>query len=141
MIKESKHQRIDELLTKAQLCSDGEEQARLLMERGRLCISEVYKRKAKAAVKGVKNMREFLMNLGQVYPMLKLEEDSVYIIYPKCYCPSRKSFKGEVPHYYCYCSVGWVKEMFEQALGRQIEVKLESSVLRGDKECRLHVLI
>lgn len=141
VMKENKHQRMNELLAKAQLCSDEEEQAGLLMERGKLCISKAYIKLAKAAAKDTKNDREFLINLGKVYPMLKLEEDKIYVVYPKCYCPTRKIFKGEVPHFYCHCSVGWVKEMFEQALGRKIEVKLESSVLRGDNDCRLRVLL
>jgi hypothetical protein len=55
------------------------------------------------------------------------------------YVERLKGFEGEVPHSYCYCSVGWVKEMFEQALGRPIEVEVEASVLRGDEACRLRV--
>ncbi len=137
----SKHQQMDELLSKARSCTDENEQIRLLEQRGRLCISETYIKKAKAVAKGAKSDEEFLRNLGEVYPMLKLDGDKVYVLYPKCYCPTRKIFKGEVPHYYCHCSVGWVKEMFEQALGRNIEVKLESSVLRDGKECRLRVLL
>jgi hypothetical protein len=46
-----------------------------------------------------------------------------------------------VPGSYCYCSVGWVKEMFEQALERPVEVKVEASIRRGDETCRLRVLL
>jgi hypothetical protein len=46
-----------------------------------------------------------------------------------------------MPDSYCYCSVGWVKEMFEQALERPVEVRLEASVLRGDEACQLRVLL
>jgi hypothetical protein len=141
MSNENKRQRMEKLLTKARLCSDEEEQARFLIERGRICISAAYIKKSKAAANGVKNDRDFLKNLGEVYPMLELDGNKVFIVYPKCYCPTRKIFKGDVPKYYCCCSVGWVREMFEQALGRPVEVKLESSVLRGDKKCRLRVFL
>lgn len=115
--------------------------ARILEERGRNCIGTTYINKAKNAAKDTKNTDEFLENLAKVFPYLKREGEKVYIVYPKCFCHHLKGFKGEVPHSYCYCSVGWVKEMFEQALGKAIEVKLESSVLRGGKTCRLRVLL
>lgn len=115
--------------------------ARILEERGRNCIGASYINKAKNAVKGTKNTDEFLENLAKVFPYLKREDEKVYIIYPKCFCHHLKGFKGDVPRSYCYCSVGWVKEMFEQALGKAIEVKLQSSVLRGGKTCRLRALL
>jgi hypothetical protein len=37
---------------------------------------------------------------------------------------------------YCYCSVGYVKEMHERILGRPVEVELVDAVLWGGKRCR-----
>jgi predicted hydrocarbon binding protein len=109
--------------------------------RGRECIGATYIKKAKAAAKDAKDGDEFLDNLAKTVRMLKREGDAVYMVYPKCYCHKLKGFEGEVPHSYCYCSAGWVKEMFEQALSRPIEVKVEATVLRGDEACRLRVLL
>jgi predicted hydrocarbon binding protein len=120
---------------------DEEKLAELLEERGRTCISAAYIEKAKNAAKDAKDTREFLDNLEKTYRMLHRDGDKVYVVYKKCYCHVIKGFNGEVPHSYCCCSVGWIKEMFEQALGKEVEVKLESSVLRGDKECRLRVML
>lgn len=136
MAEVSKRQRMEELLEKAQNCSDETKRANILEERGRLCIGQSWVKRAKEAAKTAASDAEFLDNLEKVYPMLKREPGKVYVVYPKCYC----SVKGKGPHYYCDCSVGWVKEMFEQALGRSIEVKLESSIIHGDKECRLRVM-
>jgi predicted hydrocarbon binding protein len=108
---------------------------------GRECIGATYIQKAKDAAKDAKDDGQFLDNLAETVRMLKRDGDAVYMIYPKCYCHRLKGFEGEVPHSYCYCSAGWVKEMFEQALGRPIEVKVEASVLRGDAACRLRVLL
>ena len=113
----------------------------ILEERGRACIGPGNIKQAKDAAKGTKTTEEFLDNFEKVYPMLKREGGKVYVVYPECYCPGMKNFTGEVPLSYCYCSVGWVKEMFEQALERPVEVKLESAVLRGDPECRLRVIL
>jgi len=118
-----------------------EKLASALENRGRACISNTYIKKAKAAAKDAKDMNEFLDNLAKAVPMLKREGDKVYMVYPKCYCHRIKGLEGDVPSSYCFCSVGWVKEMFEQALGRPVEVRLEASVLRGDEACRLRVLV
>jgi predicted hydrocarbon binding protein len=116
-----------------------EELIKMLERRGRGCISASYIKKAKSAAKDARSDREFLDNLAKTVRMLKIEGDKVYMIYPRCYCHKLKEFGGDVPDSYCYCSVGWVKEMFEQALGRPVEVDLEASVRRGDDTCRLRI--
>jgi hypothetical protein len=141
MAKSTRRQRMEELLKEAELCGDEAKRTKVLEERGRACIGPTYLKRAKDAAKGAKSDAEFLDRLGKVYPGLRHEAGKVYIVYPRCYCPIAKRLTGGVPQYYCNCSVGWAKEMFRQALGREVGVKLESSVLRGDKECRLRVLI
>jgi hypothetical protein len=118
-----------------------EEIIHMLECRGRECISATYIKKAKAAAKDARDDDEFLDNLAQSVGLLKREGETVHMVYPKCYCHKLKGFKGTVPHSYCYCSVGWVKEMFEQGLGRAVEVEVETSVLRGDDACRLRVYL
>jgi hypothetical protein len=115
--------------------------ASVLEERGRSCISKAYLKKARDAAKGTKNTDEFLKRLAGVMPYLKREKGGIYMVYPKCFCHKIKAYKGKIPEGYCNCSIGWVKELFEQALGNPIDVRLESSILRGDKECRLEVFI
>jgi predicted hydrocarbon binding protein len=118
-----------------------EELVSMLERRGRSCISATYIKKAKDAAKGAKDTDEFLDSLAKSVRLLKREGDKVYMVYPKCYCHKPKGFEGDMPDSYCYCSVGWVKEMFEQALERPVEVRLEASVLRGDEACQLRVLL
>ncbi|MCK4449505.1 MAG: hypothetical protein KAX26_02825 [Anaerolineae bacterium] len=140
-MKRHKEQWLIDLLKEVEGQVDEERLANILENRGRACISANYIKKAKDAAKDAKDTNEFLNKLGKTYRMLQREGDKVYVVYPKCYCHKIKEFKGDIPSNYCYCSVGWVKEMFEQALGRSVEVKLEASVLRGDKACRLRVLL
>ncbi len=141
MAKTDKRRQMAELLEKARNSEDEARRAGILEERGRLCIGQTWIKKAKQAAKTAANDEEFLDNLEKVYPMLKREQGKVYVVYPKCYCHLKKEFGGDVPHWYCECTAGWTREMFEQALGRPIEVKLESSVIRDDKECRLRVML
>lgn len=141
MVERNRRQWLLDLLKEAEGKIGEERLTQILEERGRACLPEAMLNKAKKAAKDSKNDAEFLDNLQKVYPMLKRDGDEVYVVYPECYCPGMKELVKEAPDYYCSCSVGWVKEMFEQALGRSVEVQLESSVLRGDSECRLRVML
>ncbi|SYZ72287.1 exported hypothetical protein [Candidatus Zixiibacteriota bacterium] len=53
-----------------------------------------------------------------------------------CLCPLVETKPAGLSDTYCYCSVGYVKEMHEQYLGRQVNVELLDSVLKGGKRCR-----
>ncbi len=45
------------------------------------------------------------------------------------------------PAYFCQCSIGWQKQMYETILNRAIDVELKESVLRGSKRCVFEVRI
>ncbi len=54
-----------------------------------------------------------------------------------CLCPMGEAQKpGKFSRTFCYCSVGYVKEMHERRLGRPVEVELLDAVLWGGKRCR-----
>jgi hypothetical protein len=57
-----------------------------------------------------------------------------------CLCPMVEAqAAGKIPAFYCLCSVGYVREMHEQLLGRPVEVQLVDSVLRGGKRCKFKI--
>ncbi|MBD3285877.1 hypothetical protein GF359_05320 [candidate division WOR-3 bacterium] len=141
MAKRNRRQWLLDLLSEVEGRISAERLTRILEERGRACLPDAMLSKARKAAKEAKNDAEFLDNLEAVYPMLKRKDDEVYVVYPECYCPGMKELVADAPDCYCACSVGWVKEMFEQALGREVEVSLLSSVIRGEDECRLRVML
>ncbi|HYG35750.1 MAG TPA: DUF6144 family protein [Clostridia bacterium] len=56
-----------------------------------------------------------------------------------CLCPVVEDGPEKLSPTYCHCSVGYVKEMFRQMVGRPVQVQLLRSVRRGDRECRFEV--
>ena len=56
-----------------------------------------------------------------------------------CDCPIVDSSK--TPAYYCHCSIGWQKQVYETILGKEIEVNLTESVLRGSTRCVFEVRV
>jgi predicted hydrocarbon binding protein len=108
---------------------------------GRACITESMKLRAKRAKRESKNTTEFLQNLSKVWSHLKLKGKNIYVEYPKCYCPIVATYKGDLPRSWCNCSRGWIKELFEQVLDKQVKVTLEKSIKQGDEICRFKVVL
>ena len=45
------------------------------------------------------------------------------------------------PAYFCHCSMGWQKQMYETILGKPVDTELKESVLRGSKRCVFEIRI
>jgi hypothetical protein len=58
-----------------------------------------------------------------------------------CLCPLVESKTAGISKTYCQCSVGYVKEMFEQRFACPIDVQLVDSVLQGGKRCKFKITI
>ena len=116
--------------------------AKILEQCGRQCQSQSFIKKARDLYEKSKSTADFLDKLGKVYKHLHKEGDRVYLVYPRCYCSQvNKIPKGKLSGVYCNCSRGWAKALFEGALGRDIEVIKEKSIIGGDSECRLRIVL
>ena len=45
------------------------------------------------------------------------------------------------PAYFCHCSMGWQKQMYETIFGKAVDTELKESVLGGSKRCVFEVRI
>jgi predicted hydrocarbon binding protein len=97
--------------------------------------------KAKKTKTNSKDIDEFLVKLSKNWKHLKLDGNRIHVEYEKCYCPLVRDYHEKLPVTFCNCSRGWLKELFESALEKPVEVKLEKSIKRGDKTCRFRVLL
>jgi predicted ArsR family transcriptional regulator len=121
---------------------DPETIAKILEQCGRQCQSQSFIKKAKAIYQESGDTNDFLNRLGQTYKHLHREGNKVYLVYPKCYCSQvNKLGKEKLSGTYCNCSRGWAKTLFEQATGKPVEVKLEKSIIKGDDECKLRIML
>ncbi len=115
---------------------------KVLEQCGRQCQSQSFIQKAKNIYKKSKDMDDFIDKFGKVYKNLRSEGNNVYIIYPKCYCSFvNKIPPGQLSATYCNCSRGWAKALFEGALGRSVEVVMEESIVKGDKQCKFRIIL
>jgi hypothetical protein len=58
-----------------------------------------------------------------------------------CLCPMVESRPAGLSKTYCHCSIGYVKEMFEQKFAKPVDVQLVDSVLYGGKRCRFKITV
>ncbi len=106
---------------------------------GRTCIPQSFIRSAQACKEESKNDDDFLDRLNKVWRHVKREGKKVYVIYEKCYCPLVKGHPNRVSPTFCNCSRGWIMELFESALERPVEVKMVSTIAKGDEICKFEV--
>lgn len=59
----------------------------------------------------------------------------------QCLCSFVESKPVGLSPTYCYCSVGYVKEMHEQIFDKPVDVELEESVLQGGQRCRFKITV
>jgi predicted ArsR family transcriptional regulator len=116
--------------------------AKILEQCGRQCQSKSFIKKARNLYEKSKSTDEFLDKMSKVYKHLHKEGGRVYLVYHKCYCSQvNKIPKGRLSGTYCNCSRGWAKALFEGALGRDVEVIKEKSIIGGDDECRFRIVL
>lgn len=130
---------LDEILKQLQELSNDAERKDILEKRGRSCIGKAFLKKAEKAAKNTSSEQEILEHLVKSIRMLSKKNGNLYMVYPKCYCHHVKKYKGKIPEYYCNCSVGWIKELFKTALGREVNVKIISTILWGASECKFRI--
>lgn len=120
---------------------DEETRAKILENCGRTCISSGFVKKAQACKKNAETMEEFLDNLSKMWNQLRREKGDVYVVYEKCYCPLVKKYSGKLSPIWCSCSRGWIKELFESALQRPVDVVFEKSIKQGNDVCKFKVCL
>lgn len=120
---------------------DEKTRTKILESCGRTCIPRSLIKKAQACKNDAKNIDEFLDELSKRWSHLKRDNDKIYVVYEKCYCPLVKTYSGKLSPTFCNCSRGWIKELFESALERPVIVELEKSIKQGGDACRFRVTL
>jgi len=64
----------------------------------------------------------------------------ILLTYDKCFCRLAEDMP-RLPETYCYCSRGWLKEMFETVTGQPVLVDLHESIKSGGEKCRFTVYV
>lgn len=99
--------------------------------------------KFKTLMSESKSIEEFLNKVSAGGINYKLKDKNTIIgEYNKCYCSlvkqTKKPFQNKL---YCQCGVGHIRQLFESALKKPVEVELVQSVITGAKICEFIIHI
>jgi hypothetical protein len=67
------------------------------------------------------------------------EGNVVTVTYPRCLCPLVADFQEPLSASYCFCSAGWLKEVYETVSEKPVTVQIVETVKRGGQRCRFEV--
>ena len=138
---EHTHKWLKSLIESLEAEVDEATRERILIACGRGCIPRDFVEKARGIWERDPEIDGFLRALSGEWDHLKLDGGEVLLEYDRCYCPLVKTIPGEMSLTWCNCSRGWAKELFESALGREVEVEMLETVLHGGDKCRFRVIL
>nr|QNO54081.1 hypothetical protein GHMFPJCE_00008 [Methanosarcinales archaeon ANME-1 ERB6] len=120
----------------------GKERSIKIMENcGRDCCRK--HARYKKLISKSKPIEEFLDELSTGGFQFRLKDKNTIIgEYDKCYCYQVKQTKKPFPTTtYCQCGAGHIKQLFESALKKPVEVELLQSVITGAESCEFIIHI
>lgn len=129
---------IDNLLNSLK---DSGEGTGALEQCGRTCARNSIIQNIKQFKEGMdknKEDKEILEMIGRVWDKIHVEDGSVYVVYDQCYCPLLKEARIN-NSFFCNCSRGWIKEVFETVFERPVGVELQKSIIGGNDECKFKI--
>lgn len=132
---------VKELLKSLDRNLDEETKIRIMEACGEKCpFTHLSDEKLLDIRKNSKDEYDFLERLSQQW-RVRIEQDSIYVVFDKCYCPLINQSIEDSSKTLCFCTQGNIKKKFKLGLGRDVNVLMEKTILAGDKECRFKVII
>ena len=132
---------------------DDESKRRVMMTNGKICFQEWIRSQGRKIVPvSLETWADRVKNRLKD-GSIRIEDNVIYFQYtgsaetgkesPEsvCLCSMVESKPAGLSPTYCLCSVGYVKEMFDQTFGRSVEVTLVDSVLYGAKRCQFKITV
>ena len=122
----------------------GKEKSIKIMENcGRDCCGSKHSEHAKQLMSESKSVEEFAGKLSRGGVKFKLQDKNTIIgEYNKCYCSMVNQIKKPFQSLtYCHCGVGYIRQRFESAFGKPVEVEVVQPVITGAKSCKFIIHI
>jgi predicted hydrocarbon binding protein len=137
--KEFTHRWVKNLIECLDAHLDEETRRQLMESCGRACA---HAGPIRAAVACRGNLDAWISTLakwhgGEEY--VQKDGNLVHVTCAECLCILVREGPARLPDTYCYCSLGWMKEMFGTVVGRPVEVELVESIKRGAERCRFTI--
>ena len=67
---------------------------------------------------------------------LQKQQGRYYVVFDRCYCPLVNDAIEGTSATLCSCTEGNLRHKFKLALGREVAIEVQKTIVRGDDECR-----
>jgi hypothetical protein len=119
---------------------DEKEKRKKIMEMmGYYCFQNNFLNRALQVKDQSKGIEEIIKNLNQIIgddDYFKLEGNLIEARFNQCYCHvGVQATKEPIPKTYCYCSLGWLKDLFKVLLERNVKVDMIETIVSGGNIC------
>ena len=135
---------INELMKNLDNSVDREMSIEIIEQCGRKCIDNSIIHKVKEIKNSCENIDSFINKLREIKFAggdIHNHGNVIYLNYPQCYCEWVDEEKGKMPAAYCNCSKGWVKQLFENVIDKEVKVELICSIIQGGDKCRFRIYL
>jgi len=78
-------------------------------------------------------------NNADLGTLIYIEANVIYFCYPACYCSYVNKIDKPIPKAWCYCTLGYTKNMFTYVLDCEVDVQLIESIKQGDRHCVMRI--
>jgi len=117
---------------------DLEKKKKIMEKSGEACALDGSLKIAQKIAKETTNLEEIIQKANELIPWCGkwiLRDNQITSKCIDCGCPLVRNKVVALNSTFCYCSLGWVRIIFETLLKKSIEVKLIKSIGFGDKVC------
>jgi predicted hydrocarbon binding protein len=123
-------------------CTSEEQRMRIMEVCGRGCgepdLQEV--RRIKAEARDEEHLLQLINERIKWCGDWEWSDGKIHSVCAACGCPLVVEGYLERSPTFCLCSRGWVKAVFTEALGEEVEVELVQAIGRGDECCEFLVI-
>lgn len=122
-------------------CTTEEQRVEILEHCGRAC-AEPDLEEVRSIREQARDQEDLLQLINERIPWCGewvWEDGKIRTACPGCGCPLVQDGFVEYGPTFCLCSLGWVKAVFEAALGEEVEVELVQAMGKGDEGCEFLV--
>ena len=132
------HRWIENILDGIGATLDENTKIRLMESCGRACAQ---KEAIHAARSCSGDLEKFLSILGKWIGRNNVlrQGETLHLTYDKCFCPLASTIPESTAKIFCYCSIGWLKAMFEVLLKHEVVVDQKSTILQGGRQCQFTI--
>ncbi|MEJ2295896.1 MAG: DUF6144 family protein [Candidatus Lokiarchaeota archaeon] len=121
------------------LVEEKENRKKVMEMMGYYCFENNFLKRTLQVKNQSKSIEEIIKNLNQIIgdeEYFKLKENSIEIKFKQCYCHvGVQVAKESISETYCYCSLGWLKDLFKVLLERDVKVDMIETIVSGGNAC------